>query len=336
MTKRRIPLKWLGLLVFILFSAAAGSVVWRDFQTFWYWTLSQPVEVEILKGWGPKRIARELERRGAVSSAYWFLALERVREGGFLQAGEYRFSAGESPEQILTHLRRGDVASHRIVIPEGLNADQIAQLMIRSGWTEAETLMRDPNLPQSLGVPVDSIEGWLFPDTYFFRKGEGAQAILRRMTERARTILDDEWSRRPDGFALDAYQTLVLASVIEKETGLARERPLIAAVFHNRLRINMRLQSDPTVIYGIADFSGNLTRTHLRTPTPFNTYTRKGLPPTPICNPGRAAIHAALHPVESKDLYFVARGDGGHVFSKTYREHRRHVNHYQRRRRAKP
>ena len=155
------------------------------------------------------------------------------------------------------------------------------------------------------------------------------------MVKKSQEVLDRLWQGRERGYPLSRYQALILASIIEKETGQGSERPMISGVFHNRLRLGMKLQTDPTVIYGIAHFNGNITRKHLLTPTPYNTYTIHGLPPTPIANPGAAAIHAALHPQQTKALYFVARGDGTHIFSKTYKEHDANVDRFQRKGRKK-
>ncbi|MFB6260568.1 MAG: endolytic transglycosylase MltG, partial [Thiohalorhabdaceae bacterium] len=177
----------------------------------------------------------------------------------------------------------------------------------------------------------DSAEGWLFPETYRFSRGHPAEAILTKAHDRMRAILKEEWAGRAADLPLDsAYEALILASIVEKETAVPSERPLIASVFVNRLRDGMRLQTDPTVIYGMGDsFDGNLQRQDLRRPTPYNTYTSAGLPPTPIANPGRAAIKAACQPADSDYRYFVSRGDGSHVFSETLDEHNRAVRRYQ-------
>ncbi|MBF0190154.1 MAG: endolytic transglycosylase MltG [Magnetococcales bacterium] len=300
-----------------------------------------PRRVMIEKGWGAQRIARHLESQGVISSAFWFAWLARLHGSGSLlarldgsepvrlHAGEYQFQAGETPSAVLLRMKNGDVVRHRFSFPEGLNLREIATRLRKQGWEEAEQRLSDPTLPGKLGVAAPSLEGWLFPETYQFVRGDSIEELLTRMIRMTRKILEREWEQRAPEITLSLPETLVLASIIEKETGQPQERTRIAAVFHNRLRRHMRLESDPTVIYGLPNFNGDLTHRDLATPTPFNTYTMHGLPPTPICNPGVASIHAALHPDSTEELYFVASGDGSHQFSKTYAEHRAKVNRYQ-------
>jgi UPF0755 protein len=180
-----------------------------------------------------------------------------------------------------------------------------------------------------MGIQAESLEGYLFPDTYYFPRNTPIDRIIQTMLDRFNTVFTPAWADRARGIGLSRHQVVTLASIIEKETGAAGERPLIASVFHNRLARGMRLQSDPTVIYGIEDFDGNLTRAHLETPTPYNTYQVAGLPPGPIASPGRAALEAALFPEETDYLYFVARGDGTHQFSTRLDEHNEAVRRYQ-------
>ncbi|MBF0271996.1 MAG: endolytic transglycosylase MltG [Magnetococcales bacterium] len=290
-----------------------------------------PRRVMIEKGWGAQRIARHLESQGVISSAFWFAWLVRLEDSEpvRMHAGEYQFQAGETPVAVLTRLKNGDVVRHLFTFPEGLNLREIATRLRKQGWDEAEQRLSDPALPGKLGVAAPSLEGWLFPETYQFVRGDSIEELLARMTRMTRKILEREWDQRAPEVTLSPPEALVLASIIEKETGQSQERTRIAAVFHNRMRRHMRLESDPTVIYGIPNFNGDLTHRDLVTPTPFNTYVIPGLPPTPICNPGAASIHAALHPDQTEELYFVASGDGYHQFSKTYPEHRAKVNRYQ-------
>ena len=278
-------------------------------------------------------VARRLEERGLIRSALRFRLLARL-EGvdRRLQAGEYALSAALSPGEILSRFERGLVRLHRLTIPEGLTLAQVAALVEKAGLVPAaefESRAREPGFVRALGVPADTLEGYLFPETYFFPRSAGAEAILRAMVDRFRAAFPPEWDERAATLGMSRHEVVTLASIIEKETGDPAERPLISSVFHNRLKRGMRLETDPSVIYGIRDFDGNLTRRHLETPTPYNTYLIRGLPPGPIANPGKASLQAALFPAESPYLYFVSRKDGTHHFSRTYDEHQRAVRFYQ-------
>lgn len=343
---------WVGL-VAILVVASWGV---RDFNRFLQTPLSAQVVLEIEKGWSLNHIADTLEAEGVVTSAPWFILLTRftqlriattgITQGPGIQAGEYAFPIGETPDLALTRLTTGNQVVHRLVIPEGMTVAEIGAKMQSLEWKDAEAFLMDPETPKKLGLDVlegQTLEGWLFPSTYYYHRRDSAQEVLARMVVQSRQVLQELWreadqetkSKASRAVSLSPIEALVLASIIEKETGRDEERPRISAVFHNRLRKKMRLQSDPTVIYGLkqaegAEFDGNLTRKHLKIPTPYNTYTQPGLPPTPICNPGKASIRAALHPEEGDDLYFVARGEGFHVFSKTLKEHEANVDTYQR------
>ena len=192
------------------------------------------------------------------------------------------------------------------------------------------SLKHDPELLKKTGITeLTTLEGFLFPETYFFSRAETEREVLSAMIDQYRRVFNSDFQKRAKEIGMSEYNVLTLASIVEKETGIDSDRPLIASVFHNRLNRRMRLDSDPTVIYGMKNFDGNLTRKHLRTPTPYNTYTRYGLPPTPISNPGRASLHSVLYPAENKYLYFVARGDGSSKFSRTLSEHNKAVWKYQ-------
>ncbi|MBF0179330.1 MAG: endolytic transglycosylase MltG [Magnetococcales bacterium] len=320
----------LGLLLAGFLATGILSLLFIDFLTT---PLESSRRVVIEKKWYLSRIAQFLEAEQVIPSARWFVLLAHFHRRNIrLHAGEYRFEQGETPPRILIRLEQGDVVRYRFSFPEGLTARDVATRMEEQGWNEASALVRDVAWVKKLAPDVPTLEGWLFPETYFFVRGESAQEMLVRMTRMARATLEREWANRDPGIELTTpLQALILASIIEKETGAASERSRISGVFHNRLRRNMRLESDPTVIYGAADYQGDITRKHLTTPTPYNTYTRSGLPPTPICNPGRASIHAALHPERTDELFFVARGDGSHVFASTFQEHKENVNRYQKR-----
>ena len=264
-----------------------------------------------------------------------------------LQAGEYIFPRPITPDEVLNLLVKGATRQHPVTFPEGLTIYEVAALLDENGWAEQNTvvgLCHDQDFIHSLGLEVESLEGYLFPDTYHLSRDQSGKRIIRMMVERFFQV-EDELRLREGGHLgpeslvikksmpkLSLHEKVTLASIVEKETGLDSERPLVARVFLNRLSKNMRLQADPTVIYGLGKrFDGNLTREDLRTPSPYNTYIIKGLPKGPIANPGRAALEAVLHPAQGDWLYFVAKGDGSHHFSTTLAEHNRAVRQYQRR-----
>jgi UPF0755 protein len=255
-----------------------------------------------------------------------------------LKAGEYIFTGTLSPYRALRELGKGSLVQRPLTIPEGANLKQIAELLRDGGWLNPKRfleLSQDRKFISKLGLNLETLEGYLFPDTYLFeRGGHDAETIITTMVAQMRTVLAETGAESGLLQAnLDVHEILTLASIVEKETGQTLERPLIAGVFLNRLRKGMRLQTDPTVIYGIKDFDGNLTRRHLREYTPYNTYVIKGLPPGPIGSPGRAAIEAVLQPARGSYYYFVSKNDGSHYFSKSLTEHNRAVNKYQKRRR---
>lgn len=281
-----------------------------------------------------RQIAARLESLGVVSSAQNFELLARLLgKSGELKAGSYEVTGRISPWALLAKLERGEFAQGQVRFIEGWTFRQVrdalyAHPMVRNdtqGWSDLEILAR-------LGAEERHPEGLFFPDTYMFAAGTSDLVILQQAYRKMRAVLEDLWNGRSPGLPFASpYEALVLASIVEKETGQADERELVAAVFVNRLRRGMRLQADPTIVYGLGpDFEGRLRRHHLQTDQPYNTYTRHGLPPTPIALPGSAAIAATLNPADSPALYFVSRGDGTHVFSRTLDEHNRAVNKFQR------
>jgi len=295
-----------------------------------------PRTVEIPAGSGLRAIAGAIEAGGIVSSARLFIIYAVLsRAGGRLRAGEYEFAPGATPRDVLAKLERGEVKRHLVTLPEGWTVAQMADAIGRAGIAPADRLLalaREPAFTRSLGVPGRTLEGYCFPDTYAFAKGTPAAKVWRTLVERLRGVLADERRRAPAGSdpGLDDPGVVTLASIVEKETGRAGERPLIAAVFLNRLRQGIPLASDPTVIYGMERFDGNLRREDIETPTPYNTYLRPGLPPGPIANPGRDALRAVLAAPAVDYLYFVSRNDGSHQFSRTLEEHNRAVREFQR------
>lgn len=255
-----------------------------------------------------------------------------------IKAGEYRFASGTTPVSILEQLNQGSVIQHPVTLIEGWAMSEILDALDANPQIHSKLVGKsDAEILQALELEIDHLEGWFYPDTYLFTRGTTDIDVLQRAHARMRDVLAEEWVARDTGLPLaNAYEALILASLIEKETGAAHERPEIAGVFVRRLQKGMRLQTDPSVIYGLgSEFDGNLTRAHLQQETPYNTYRINGLPPTPIAASGRDAIRAALQPAAGKALYFVARGDGTHQFSSTLDEHNTAVRKYQIEQRAK-
>ena len=291
------------------------------------------VIINVRQGQSLKTTADLLHQKDIIKNPYKLILIARIK--GYdkrLKAGEYLLSAAMTPRQILDIMVKGEVKLYKLTVPEGYNIEQIGELVARAQiGTKAEFIQAasDSALTQKMGLEAKTFEGYLFPDTYFFPKNVTVDKIISTMVQRFWTIFTPEWKERAKSKGFTVHQVVTLASIIEKETGAAFERPIISAVFHNRLRKKMRLESDPTVIYGIKDFNGNLTRKHLRTRTPYNTYKIRGLPVGPIANPGRESLAAALFPDKSAYIYFVSKKDNTHYFSTTLKEHNRAVRKYQ-------
>ena len=283
-------------------------------------------------------VADELEKKKIIANKGLFLIWARLM--GYsrnIKAGEYRLNSGIPPLKILEILSQGNIIAHPVTIPEGLNRKQIGELLGREGLVnkgEFLSLSGDPDIAASYGISGPSLEGYLYPDTYQFGLGQPAMSVIDVMVKRFWEIVGP-LREEAKQLGLKEEEVVILASIVEKETGRAEERPIIASVFVNRLKKKMRLESDPTVIYGLDDFNGNLTRKDLSRPTPYNTYVIRGLPPGPIANPGRKAIKAVLYPAKTDYLYFVSKNDGSHYFSKTLSEHNRAVRIYQKKRRSR-
>ena len=300
--------------------------------------LEQPLnfeqtEITIYPGQSFNSVLAELHRQGMISSIWKLKLYARFKDSDRkLRAGEYRIPAGASPEQILDLLVQGKVMLHRVTVPEGYNLRQIAETVEHAGLVSADEFLAaadDPQLIENFKISGSSFEGYLFPDTYLFSRQTSARKVIEVMVHRFDEVFSEDWKVRAAKLGLSVHEVVVLASIIEKETGVDAERPVIASVFHNRMGLGMRLESDPTVIYGIDNFDGNLTRTHLRTPTPYNTYTQPGLPPGPIASPGQKSLEAALYPADTPYLFFVARKDRTHQFSTTLAEHQKAVKTHQ-------
>lgn len=298
--------------------------------------LSEPKLFEIERGEGFGNVLDRLEAEGLLKSG-WALRLHALLSGKAraIKAGEYLLKPGLTPKELLDLFVAGRIHHHRFVISEGWTVRDLLKAL-RNHSKLKQTLKDIPpdKLLETLGLPPGHPEGRFFPDTYFYTKGMNDRELLLRAYRRMEKILAELWQGRDPNVPLKTpYEALILASIVQKENSSPSEQPLIAGVFYNRLRLGMPLQADPTVIYGLGDsFDGDLKRSHLYKDTPYNTYTRKGLPPTPIALPGKSALLAVLHPTKTEALYFVANGRGRHVFSKTYKEHLQAVRRYQLRR----
>lgn len=292
--------------------------------------------VLVPRGSSGAEIARILEDEGVVESARLFRWHLRLSVDTPLKAGEYLFDEPLSVRQVAAKLAKGDVHLRRITVPEGLDAAEVVQLLAREGFGDAERLRQaaaDPAPIADLDPDADNLEGYLFPETYHFAREATEREVIGAMVANFRRVWTPERRRRASDLGLTTREAVTLASLIEKEASLAEERPLVSAVFHNRLRLNMNLASDPTVVYAVKRikvYDGVIHRSDLELDSPYNTYLYPGLPPGPIANPGLASLNAALNPSESDYLYFVSRNDGSHVFSSNYRDHQRAVQRYQR------
>lgn len=289
--------------------------------------------VEIRKGATVDEITSSLRKEGLVSSSFKMKLYLYVRKfSSVLKSGEYEFSPNLSPRAIVDKMVAGERLRKTFTIPEGYAAKDIARLLEAKGICRAESFLKKAlalDAAKKRGLEGTTLEGYLFPDTYEFTKETSEDQIIELMVKNFKKKFDESKIFRPKDLKMSRYQVLILASIIEKETGKEEERTLVSSVFHNRLRKKIPLATDPTVIYGIANFDGNLRKADLERDGPYNSYLRPGLPPTPISNPGLKSIQAALHPSKSEYLYFVSRNDGTHQFSKTLEEHNRAVRQYQ-------
>lgn len=317
-----------AILLACLGGALALSLAWGEFQA-----AGPSTEDHILifdRGANILTVANDLADQGVLRSRWVFIA-GALWQGDYrrLKPGEYRFPVGVTPATALGLIVSGQVLQHRLTVPEGLTVKQVYRLL-------AETPLLIGNLPEPLPP-----EGSLLPETYFYVRGDTRAALIDRMRRAMNMVLEEVWAGRDPGLPLaDPRQAVILASIVERETADPSEQRLVAGVFFNRLAARMKLQSDPTVIYGASNGLGvlerDLTRADLDADTKWNTYRIDGLPPTPICNPGRAALSATLHPTRTKFLYFVASGTGGHVFAETLAEHNRNVADWRRKQQAQP
>lgn len=325
-----------AIVLAVLLGLGAGFYAWR----WLHLPLEFPADAadaapvfELQRGEAFSAFARRLGGAGIVAHPeLWTLWARITGKATRVRAGEYRLDAADTPSSLLDRLLAGDVVTYRVQIIEGWTAmqalDAVRQheaLRHEVGAAGVETLLG------ALGLPAGHAEGLFFPDTYQFVRGDSDADILRRAYQRMQQVLDDLWAGRSEAVPYQTpYEALIVASLIEKETGQEADRAVISQVFANRLELRMRLQTDPAVIYGLGDrFDGDLKRVHLREDTPYNTYVHRGLPPTPIALPGAGSIRAALHPEPGDFLYFVSRGDGSSQFSVSLEEHEQAVRRYQ-------
>ncbi|MEW6351142.1 MAG: endolytic transglycosylase MltG [Thermodesulfobacteriota bacterium] len=344
----------LGIIKTVVLFTLLGGVVIGGYAAFgrlpsWLGTLKaerepapsqvvkgREVVVTIPKGASVSQVGSILQEHGVVSSRLVFKLVAMIRgEQRKIQAGEYLVKTGSDAGDVLDLLISGKTLTITLTIPEGYNLDQVAATMEQRGIMPRSELLKrakDPRLLKELGIEGDSLEGYLFPDTYFFRLSESKdpELVIRRMCKRFAEVYDKHVKATADKYRWTRHQVVTMASLIEKEA-VAEEHRLVSAVFHNRLRKNMRLESDPTVIYGIKAMGEKITRADLQRKHPYNTYQIHGLPPGPIANPGKASLLAAIDPADVKYLFFVAKNDGTHDFSETLKEHNEKVDRYQRR-----
>ena len=323
----------------LLFAVLAAVAAMTAAAAWWYAhrplaLAAERADFTVARGMGMRQAATVIERAGVDVDARLLALLARLtKRDARIKAGSYEVHAGITPWQLILKLSDGDVTQGELLLVEGWTFRQVRQALARAEQLKPDSQgLSDADIMERLGRAGVPAEGRFFPDTYTYAKGSSDIAVLRRALHAMDRRLDAAWAQRaPDTPLQSADQALILASIVEKETGRAEDRAQIAGVFSNRLRVGMLLQTDPTVIYGLGEkFDGNLRRRDLTADTPYNTYTRVGLPPTPIAMPGKAALLAAVQPAPTKALYFVARGDGSSHFSSTLQDHNRAVNRYQR------
>jgi UPF0755 protein len=331
--QRATPWRWWRLLLALVLSAlivagAAATYILNREAAF----TPSPVAYDLRSGLNLRGVARELAALGVLPAPWLFELAGRVRgDAVHIKAGNYEIASPISPLALLKKLTRGDANQVAVRIGEGWTFRQVRQMLDGHEALMHDTrALSDEAIARKLDIAGGAIEGWLFPETYHVARGTSDWSVLKRAHRLMQIRLATEWGRRAADLPLaSSYEALILGSIIEKETGRAADRAMVASVFVNRLRRNMRLQTDPTVIYGMGEaYNGRLRRADLQADTPWNTYTRAGLPPTPIAMPGLAALRAAVNPAVSDKFYFVARGDGSSQFSRTLDEHNAAVTKY--------
>lgn len=294
--------------------------------------------VEIQAGTSALSIAQLLHNEGVISDSRQFYLLCSLRKAGSkLKAGEYAFLPLSTPDEVLDRIVNGRVIFHRVTVPEGSTVRDVAKILSQNGLASEQAIIRlarDTSYVNTLELSVSSLEGYLFPETYNLRKTQDERSVLKAMVRQFRLHYPEAWQKRSEELGLSVHDVVTIASLVEKEAVVDSERPLIAAVFMNRLERNMPLQSDPTTVYDLPGFSGPITWNELRRDSPYNTYLHTGLPAGPICNPGARSLEAVLYHANVPYLYFVSNNDGTHHFSESYEEHRQAVSRYRKMRGA--
>ncbi|SDN23016.1 UPF0755 protein [Vreelandella arcis] len=326
---------WAALAVVVVLGVACiagGYVYWQE-RLKAPLTINEPVLYQVPSGAGFSQVVSELENQGVLDGAWAFQLLGKLDPQALpdLRTGEYQLQPGMTGRDLMALFDSRDVVTYPLTIPEGWTFEQMRELLAAAPKLEQRTAdMSDDEVMTLLDREGTHPEGWFFPDTYRYHLGMSDVDILRQSLHRMEGMLEEVWAEREDDLTIDSpYEALIMASLIERETGAPEERREIAGVFKRRMEQGMRLQTDPTVIYGMGErYEGQITHADLREATPYNTYVIDGLPPTPIAMPGRAALEAAVNPLPGDTLYFVARGDGTHKFSRTLREHNNAVNRY--------
>lgn len=325
-------------MIILLAAIAAAGVGGAIYFGATSWTSPAAVEVDIPSGTTVRQIADQLVAAGVIRQPRLFALIARIKgDEGKLRAGTYAFPAGTTMFRALRMLERGDVVQFPFTAIEGWTIKEMAAALKGQRYLANEAvpdefsrLASDPAFITTLGFQgIASLEGYLFPDTYFVTRPLTAEALIKRMVARFREVWGALGGAAASPSGMTEQQLVTLASIVEKETGAADERPIVASVFFNRLRAGVPLQSDPTIIYGLPHFDGNIRKVDITNPHPYNTYVHPGLPPGPICNPGKASLEAVLHPAQTDYLYFVSKNDGTHAFSKTLDEHMVAVRQYQ-------
>ncbi|MBW1649736.1 MAG: endolytic transglycosylase MltG [Deltaproteobacteria bacterium] len=316
--------------LFILFLYAATTAICA------YWNIicfsKTPKDISdktdktllIKKGLSFSDAAKLLYKNGFITNSFKMKLFAKLKGKVNIKAGEYVLSASMPPIHILEILEKGKVKLYKFTIPEGLNIKEIATIFADENFCSEEKFIAkamDKNFTKSFNINADTLEGYIFPDTYLFPKGLACEDLISVIIKHFFKVFKKDWKKRAEQLGFTTHQVVTLASMIEKETMEPKERALVSSTFHNRLKINMKLQSDPTAIYGVENFKGYIKKKDLKKDTPYNTYKIKGLPPGPIANPGKAAIYAALFPADTKFYFFVSKNNGTHKFSKTFEEH---------------
>lgn len=332
----RTLLKLVALgMVLVLGGAGVGIMKVQDFLHRAPSTEHDERIVEIPSGATARKVAELLYAEGVITQTRAFYYLARWRGvAGNIRAGEFRFYTDQLPDEVLETLVHGEEVTYRISIPEGYRIQEMKRVVESVGFLNGatfEAITRDPEMCRKLGVQAPTLEGFLFPDTYLVTRRMSEEKLVEGMVRRFQQVWTPEFEGRAREIGMTQLQVVTLASIVEKETGVPEERPLIGSVFHNRLKLGMKLESDPTIIYGLPNYDGDIRSRDIRSPHPWNTYVIPGLPPSPIASPGEEAIRAVLWPAESKYLFFVSRNNRTHDFSETYAQHAALVEQLRRR-----